>query len=148
MPHYCNYCGKEISTRAGVKKHILSRPDCRKKLDLLIEETDDSDNTDTAEKLDAPIVDQPQPVTDDPDFSIDADSFSPLRRHRSESSSDPDGPEVQKQRQVTVEEVADEDEVYNKQYFEQNTDAGWPLREERTSFEQYQQYKQEEGEDE
>jgi len=148
MPHYCNFCGKEIPTRGGVKKHILARPDCRKKWDLLIRETDDL--IDPAEKLvDTPTEEGLGVITNEPDFSyIDADSFSPLRRHHSESSSDPDGPEEQKRRRVTVEEVADEDNVYNKRYFEQSTEAGWPLREGQTGFKQYQQYKQEEGEDE
>jgi hypothetical protein len=41
MPHCCGFCGKEFPTRGGVKRHIASRPECRRQWELMIEEKED-----------------------------------------------------------------------------------------------------------
>ncbi|KAG1815868.1 hypothetical protein EV424DRAFT_1626783 [Suillus variegatus] len=77
--------------------------------------------------------------------------LSPLRCSRSTSFDPDDNPAASKTRRVTVEDVADEDEgnsIVNRRYFEQCPDASWTLREGQTKFEQYQQDKEDEGEDE
>jgi len=58
-------------------------------------------------------------------------------------------PSGSKNKRVTIEEAEDEEDyLRDGRYFEQYLDAGKPLREGQTNFEQYQQYQEEEGEDE
>jgi hypothetical protein len=146
MPHCCEFCGKEFPTTGGVKRHIASRPECRRRWELMIEEKEAV----TPISMENQTVAGPQV-----DFAYDdvGDSFSPLRRSRSKSSdADEDNPAAPKSRRVTVEDVADEDEdnliADGRRYFEQCPDAGWTLREGQTGFERYQKYKEGMGEDE
>jgi hypothetical protein len=119
MPlHHCEFCGKEISTRGGVKKHILARSECRRQWNLLIEETSDIANN---------LVSPP---------------------HYSHSSPEPDNSPARKIRRVNVEEVADEEDICFTRYFEECPDAGWVSEEGQTTFERYQQYKKDVGENE
>jgi len=132
MPHSCGFCGKEFPSRGSVKKHIAIRPECRRKWESLVEDTDDEGGL---------------PV----DFSYD-NSFSPLCRSHSKSfDSDEDNPAASKSWWVTVEDVADEDKdnliINNRRYFEQCPDASWTLQEGQTGFENYRQYKEDKGED-
>ncbi|KAG2118402.1 Zn-finger domain-containing protein [Suillus clintonianus] len=133
MYHSCGFCGKDFTSRESVSKHIAIRPECLRKWELLVEDTDNEG--------DLPV-----------DFSND-NSFSPLRRSRSKSFEPNDGePAASKSRRVTVEDIADEDldnVIENSgRYFEQCRDAGWTLREGQTGFERYQRHKEDENEDE
>ncbi|KAG1894285.1 uncharacterized protein F5891DRAFT_1131006 [Suillus fuscotomentosus] len=126
MPH-CGFCAKEMPTLGGVRKHITGRPDCRRQWELLVENQND---------IGTPHLNQADTHTD---------SYSPHRQSRSESSNpDADIPAAPKHRQVTIEEVEDEDHA---QYFEQCVGASQTLREGQTSFERFQQYKECMGED-
>jgi hypothetical protein len=133
MPHHCGFCGKEIPTLGGVKKHILGRPDCRQKWESLIEQTDDRD---------IPVASDSSPPPQDIFVSPDnlAGSFSPLRRTRSAS---PDNDIALKIPRVTVEDAVDKDEPTSNtsRFFEHCPDAGWPLRGEKTVFERYYEHK-------
>ncbi|KAG1734201.1 uncharacterized protein EDB91DRAFT_1250985 [Suillus paluster] len=131
MPHICRFCGKEFPSRGRVNKHIAVRPECRRQWEMLVSE-DTTDN----------------------EGGLPEGSFSPLRRSRSNSLNE-DNPAASKNWQVMVEDAADEDkdkadEDRDKagQYFEPCPDAGWTLREGQTGFEEYQKYKQGEGQNE
>jgi len=83
---------------------------------------------------------------DSPDY--DPSPSVPSRRPRS-GSSYLENPVASKNKRVTIEEAEDEEDyLRDGRYFEQYLDAGKPLREGQTNFEQYQQYQEEEGEDE
>lgn len=65
------------------------------------------------------------------------DSFSPLRRSRSESFGlEEDNPIASKSRRVTVEEVTDKED--GRRYFEPYPEAGWTLREGQTFANEYE----------
>lgn len=126
MPHNCGFCDKPFGSSGGVKKHIATHPECRRKWESTVIDTDDEDG--------APV-----------DFTYN-ETFSPLRRSRSESFDfEEDNPIASKSRRVTVEDVTDEED--GRRYFEPYPEAGWTLREGQTEFERYQQYKEGEGED-
>jgi hypothetical protein len=131
MTHSCGFCGKSFPSRGGVKKHIATRPECRRKWESMVKDTDDEGG--------APA-----------EFAYENDTFSPLRRSRSESFDlDEDNPVALKSRRVTVEDVEDvADKEDGRRYFEPCPDAGWMLQEGQTGFERYQRYKEGEGEDE
>ncbi|KAG1807924.1 hypothetical protein EV424DRAFT_1575547 [Suillus variegatus] len=125
MPH-CDFCAKEMGSKGGVRRHINNQPDCRRQWELLVE---------TQKYIGAPQA------------HFDSySSYSPHRRSRSESSNPdhPDNPAAPKHRRVTIEEVEDEDHA---QYFEQCVGAGQTLREGKTGFERFQEYKECMGED-
>lgn len=106
------------------------RAECRRKWEKLVEDTTDDEGGLPG------------------DFS-DNNSFSPLRRSRSNSfNPDEDNPTASKNRRVTIEDAADEEEDKVGRYFEPCPDAGWTLREGQTIFEKYQKYKEGEGENE
>ncbi|KAG1830781.1 Zn-finger domain-containing protein [Suillus variegatus] len=133
MPH-CGFCAKEMPTLGGVRKHIAGRPDCRRQWELLVENQND---------IGAPRLGTSNQA--DTNTDSHADSYSPHRRSRSESSNpDADIPAAPKHRRVTIEEVEDEDHA---RYFEQCVGAGQTLREGQTGFERFQQYKECMGED-
>ncbi|KAG0692555.1 hypothetical protein DFH29DRAFT_860765 [Suillus ampliporus] len=120
-----------MPTLGGVKKHITGRPDCRRQWELLVENQND---------IGVPTNQAAGTSTDS-----HADSYSPHRRSRSESSTpDADNPAAPKHRRVTIEEVEDEDHA---RYFEQCAGAGQTLHEGQTGFERFQQYKECMGED-
>ncbi|KAG1872173.1 hypothetical protein F4604DRAFT_1925769 [Suillus subluteus] len=125
MPHSCGFCGKPFPSRGGVKKHIATRPECRRKWESMVKDEGG-----------APAG-----------FAYENNPFSPLRRSRSKSFDlDEDNPVASKSRRVTVEDVTDQED--GRRYFEPCPDAGWTLREGQTGFERYQRYKEGEGEDE
>ncbi|KAG1884906.1 hypothetical protein F4604DRAFT_1676341 [Suillus subluteus] len=121
MPHNCGYCDKPFSSSGSVKKHIATHPECQRKWESMVRDTDDEDSTPTYNN-----------------------SFSPLRRSRSVDFEE-DNPIASKSRRVTVEDVTDEED--GRRYFEPYPEAGWTLQEGQTSFERHQQYKEGEGED-
>ncbi|KAG1844271.1 hypothetical protein C8R48DRAFT_678478 [Suillus tomentosus] len=126
MPHNCGFCDKPFSSSGGVKKHIATHPECQRRWESMVRDTDDEDG--------APA-----------DFAYN-DSFSPLRRSRSKSFDfEEDNPIASKSRRVTVEDVTDKED--SGRYFEPYPEAGWTLGEGQTNFEKHQQYKEDEGED-
>lgn len=140
MPH-CDFCAKEMGSKGGVRRHINNQPDCRRQWELLVE---------TQKDIGAPqahlgTLNQADTNTE----SAHADSYSsysPHRRSRSESSNPdhPDNPAAPKHRRVTIEEIEDEDHA---RYFEQCVGAGQTLREGKTGFERFWEYKECMGED-
>ncbi|KAG1846303.1 hypothetical protein C8R48DRAFT_750604 [Suillus tomentosus] len=89
MPHSCGFCGKPFPSRGGVKKHIATRPECRRKWESMVKDIDDEGGAPT-------------------EFAYENHSFSPLRRSHSKSFGlDEDNPVVSKSRRVTVKDVAD-----------------------------------------
>lgn len=140
MSHHCGFCGKDIPTVGGVKRHILGRPQCRKEWEALIAETDAV----------ADVIDDSNTHDNEREFAPDhmlgeiTDSFSPLRRTHSPPDLDDAASKI---RRVTVEEVEDEDGTYNRRFFESYPNAGRPIDEGKTVFESYCQHKEDEGED-
>ncbi|KAG1810083.1 uncharacterized protein HD556DRAFT_1453102, partial [Suillus plorans] len=115
-----------MGSKGGVRRHINNQPDCRRQWELLVETQKD--------------IGAPQARFDS--YS----SYSPHHCSRSESSNPdhPDNPAVPKHQRVTIEEVEDEDHA---RYFEQCVGASQTLREGKTGFERFQEYKECMGED-
>ncbi|KAG1889977.1 hypothetical protein F4604DRAFT_1876673 [Suillus subluteus] len=63
MPHSCGFCGKPFPSRGGVKKHIATHPECRRKWESMVKDEGG-----------APAG-----------FAYENNPFSPLRRSRSKS---------------------------------------------------------------
>ncbi|KAG1872983.1 hypothetical protein DFJ58DRAFT_836804 [Suillus subalutaceus] len=123
MPH-CRFCTKEMPTLGGVKKHIAGCPDCRRQWELLVENQND---------IGVPSLGTSnQTVATNTNINTNtnsqADLFSPHHRSCSESSNpDADNPAAPKHWRVTIEEVEDEDHIFERfhQYKEGMGEDKW-----------------------